>query len=76
MMGAMLAVLLRRRVARLSDAALARLGAGVALRWVGFGDVTHDAGSVRLRGPGVQRLRRGRRDRLPEADLLWPGDGL
>lgn len=73
MMGAALAVLLRRRVDRLAAAAVARLGRQVAQRWERHGVVTHSDDTVRLLGPGVRRRRRGERDALADADLLWPG---
>jgi hypothetical protein len=75
MMGDVLAALLRRRAAMLAAVAVARLGARVAQRWASHGVVNRDGNRVRLLAPGLQRRRRGSRHALPEADLLWPGDG-
>jgi hypothetical protein len=76
MMGEALAALLRRRASLLAAAAVARLGARVAQRWSGQDVVRRDGDRVRLLGPGVRQRRRGSRHALPDADLLWPGDGI
>lgn len=75
MMGAALAALLRQRVDELAAVAVAGLGARVARGWGGRGVVARDGDTVRLLAPGVRQRRRGSRQLLPEADLLWPGDG-
>ena len=59
MMGDALAVLLRRRMQALAATAVARLGARVAQRWAGQGEVTRAHDEVRLLGPGVRQRRRG-----------------
>jgi hypothetical protein len=76
MMGDALAVLLRRRMQALAATAVARLGARVARRWAGQGAVTRAHDEVRLLGPGVRQRRRGSRNQLAEAALLWPGVDL
>jgi hypothetical protein len=76
MMGDALAVLLRRRMQALAATAVARLGARVAQRWAGQGEVTRAHDEVRLLGPGVRQRRRGSRNRLADAALLWPGVDL
>jgi hypothetical protein len=76
MMGDAVAALLRRRMKLLAAAAVARLGARVAQRWAGQVVVSREGDTVRLLGPGLRQRRRGSRDRLPEAELLWPGTDL
>lgn len=75
MMGDALGVLLRRRVQALAAAAVAGMGARVARRWAGQGTVVREGDTLRLRAPGVRQRRRGSRQVLPDADLLWPGEG-
>lgn len=75
MMGDALAALLRRRAERLATLAVARLGARLAGRWGGQGEVRRDGDTLRLRAPGVRQRRRGSRHVLPDAELLWPGEG-
>ncbi|WP_353200774.1 hypothetical protein [Sandarakinorhabdus sp.] len=76
MMGDAMAALLRRRMQGLAAAAVARLGARVAQRWAGQGVVSREGDTVRLLGPGLRQRWRGSRDRVPDAELLWPGADL
>ncbi len=47
----------------------------IAARWAGLGQVAEDRNGVRLAAPDGQQQRFGRRDRLADPRLLWPGEG-
>jgi hypothetical protein len=74
MMAAALAARLKARGAALAAARAAALRQRIAARWAGFGGVGADENGVRLAAPDGQQARFGRRDRLADPRLLWPGD--
>lgn len=62
--------MVKRAGLALAAQAVARLRARVAQR-LGVADSRDDGVAM---PPDVQKRRRGRRDRLADPDLLWPGD--
>lgn len=73
-MSAALIAALRARGAALAQAAAAAVQRRVALRWQDVGRVAAGGDTLRLTGRGLNRRRRGTRQRLPDPLLLWPGD--
>lgn len=75
MTAAQLAARLQARGRALAAARAAALRQRIAARWAGLGAVGQDQDGLRLAAPDVQQQRFGRRDRLADPRLLWPGEG-